>query len=71
MPSTQAPGIEGLFDSGEIALLIEGLVLLSERKTEALRVVSASSLVPAGQPFQPHYFGIPQIEALIARLGGE
>ncbi|MEE8613663.1 MAG: hypothetical protein V3V71_15770 [Roseateles sp.] len=71
MSQTTTPDIEDLFSSSEIELLIEGLALLLDRKTEALQGIRGSALQPAGQPFQPHDFGIPQIEGLIARLGGE
>jgi len=37
MPQTTTPDIEDLFSSSEIELLIEGLALLLDRKTEALQ----------------------------------
>ncbi|MCK6433149.1 MAG: hypothetical protein L6Q68_08965 [Aquabacterium sp.] len=58
-------------NDSETQLLTEALHELKKIKAKALADVNASGLHPPGRPFQPRDFGLPQIDALLARLDGE
>jgi hypothetical protein len=70
MPQSR-PRLLDVLTESEAQLLVEALNRLRVLKSESLNVLKTEGIKPGGRDFQPHDFGIPQIDDLLARLDEE